>query len=313
MRHHLQSLKYTHHTLSRPTVACGGSAGTASIRQNQQPTASSDTATPQHDPPRTPIPAMDSMRSLNTSLPKTRRRQPAPQPDTHQSFRTAALTVTTLYKAALADIDRSRTDGYQDALEDLIGFLDKENLGVGDGEGWKIRQWAMERLDGGLPAQSTSDSGDEEIAEDHRARSSSPVMERNSSPEDTRSTEAINATSHHRSDSAPPPVSSSPTAEVEMAPLPPVFQFSSPQAYPSNNTSDNHSYDVAAAGRRAFPQRRPSHRAAPRNLQRSAAQNLFTLGSGGSQKRKIVHDFFNVDMNDRRDGSGGGSKRGRMT
>ena len=257
---------------------------------------------------------MDSMRSLNTSLPKTRRRQPAPQPDTHQSFRTAALAVTTLYKAALADIDRSRTDGYQDALEDLIGFLDKENLGVGDGEGWQVRQWAMERLEGGLPVQSTSDSGDDEIPEDQRARSSSPVMERNLSPEETRAVETIAAPSHHRSDSAPPPVSSSPTAEVDMSPLPPMFQFSSPQTYPSTSTSDNHTYDIAAAGRRAFPNpRRSSHRAPARNLQRSAAQNLVSLGNGGGQKRKMVHDLFNVDMSDRRDGSGGGSKRGRMT
>ncbi|KAF2686152.1 hypothetical protein K458DRAFT_298545 [Lentithecium fluviatile CBS 122367] len=256
---------------------------------------------------------MDSMRSLNTSLPKTRRRQPAPQPDTHQSFRSAALTVTNLYKAALADIDRSRSDGYQDALEDLIGFLDKENLGVGDGEGWRIRQWAMERLDGGLPVQSTSDSGDEELAEEQRARSSSPVMERNSSPDETRSVESIAATSHQRCDSAPPPVSASPT-EADEVPLPPMFQFSSPQAYPSTSTSDNPSYDFPAAARRAFPTpRRPSHRSSSRSLQRSAAQNLFSLGSGAGQKRKIVHDFFNVDFNDRRDGPGGGPKRGRMT
>ena len=46
---------------------------------------------------------MDSMRSLNKSLPKTRR-----QPDVHQSFRTAALNVTNLYKSALADLDRAR-------------------------------------------------------------------------------------------------------------------------------------------------------------------------------------------------------------
>jgi hypothetical protein len=255
------------------------------------------------------------MRSLNTSLPKTRRRQPAPQPDTHQSFRSAALTVTTLYKAALADIDRSRIDGYQDALEDLIGFLDKQNLGVGDGEGWQIRQWAMERLDGGLPVQSTSDSGDDDTVEDQRARSSSPVMERNPTPEATiRPVETVTEPGHPRSDSAPPVGSSSPATEDDMTALPPMFQFNSPQAYPSNNASDSHPYDVSAAGRRAFPNpRRPSHRTQPRNLQRSAAQNLFSLGSGSGQKRKIVHDFFNVDMNDRRDGPGGGGKRGRMT
>jgi hypothetical protein len=257
---------------------------------------------------------MDSMRSLNTSLPKTRRRQPAPQPDTHQSFRSAALTVTTLYKAALADIDRSRADGYQDALEDLIAFLDKGNLGVGEGEAWRIRQWIMERLDGGLPVQSTSDSGDEENAEDQRARSSSPVMERNSSPEESRSMEPMATSTNLRCDSAPLPTSSSPPPEPDMTPLPPMFQFSSPQVYPSTSTTDNHPYDHSTAARRTFATpRRSSHRPSSRNLQRSAAQNLFSLGSGAGQKRRIAHEFFNLDFNDRRDGPGGGSKRGRMT
>ncbi|KAF2249234.1 hypothetical protein BU26DRAFT_519373 [Trematosphaeria pertusa] len=255
---------------------------------------------------------MDSMRSLNTSLPKTRQRQPTPQPDTHQSFRTAALTVTNLYKAALADIDRSRSDGYQEALEDLIGFLDKENLGVGDGEGWRIRQWAMERLDGALPVPSTSDS-DEEGLDEKRARSSSPIMERNPSPEETRSTEPL-AGPTHRSDSAPPPISvASSTVDADMAPLPTMFHFSAPQSYPNNNSNDT-PFDFSAAARRAFPTpRRPSNRSSSRNLQRSAAQNLFSLGSGAGQKRKLMQDFFGVDgFNDRRDGPGG-SKRGRSS
>ncbi|PVH98278.1 hypothetical protein DM02DRAFT_615934 [Periconia macrospinosa] len=251
---------------------------------------------------------MDSMRSLNTSLPKTRRRQPTPQPDTHQSFRSAALTVTNLYKAALADIDRSRSDGYQDALEDLIGFLDKENLGISDGEGWRIRQWATERLDGSLPVQSTSESDDED---DKRARSSSPIMERNSSPEETRTVEPA-----HRSDSATPPVAAELPTDADMTPLPTMFHFSSPQAYPSSAPSDGTSYDLPAAARRAFPPpRRTTHRSSSRNLRQSAAQNIVNIasGTGTGQKRKIMHDFFNIDMNDRRDGPGGGPKRGRMS
>ncbi|CAI6333545.1 unnamed protein product [Periconia digitata] len=255
---------------------------------------------------------MDSMRSLNTSLPKTRRRQPTPQPDTHQSFRSAALTVTNLYKAALADIDRSRSDGYQDALEDLLGFLDKENLGVSDGEGWRIRQWATERLDGSLPVQLTGDSDDEE---EKRARSSSPVMERNSSPEETRSVEpALDPA--HRSDSAPPPAATEPSNDADMTPLSTMFNFSSPHAYPTNQSPENTPYDLPAAARRAFPTpRRTSHRSSSRSLRQSAAQNIVNLasGSGAGQKRKIMHDFFNIDMNDRRDGPGGGPKRGRMS
>lgn len=209
-------------------------------------------------------------------------------------------------------MDRSRADGYQEALEDLVGFLDKENLGVGDGEGWLIRQWAMERLDGGLPIQPTSDS-DEEPPEEQRARSSSPVMDRNSSPEPAPAEEPM-ATASLRSDSAPPLVSSTTPTDADMAPLPSVFQFSSPQAYPATVPSDGSSYDFTAAARRAFPTpRRSSHRTTQRNLQRSAAQNVLSLGSGAGHKRKMVPDYFNIEPSDRRDGPCGGSKRGRMT
>lgn len=252
------------------------------------------------------------MRSLNTSLPTTRR-----QPDVHQSFRTAALNVTNLYKAALADLDRARTDGYQEALDELLSFLDKENIGVGDGEGWRIRQWATERLDGSsLPNKHSGSESDEDDLDDKRARSSSPVMERNASPEESRSHRApVEAVL--RSDSAPPPVhmeASNP--DTDMAPLHHVFQFSSPQALPSPGSNDTASSDIAAAARRAFPApRRAPNRTSSRNLQRSAAQNLFQLGNGAGQKRRLMQDFFNIDsFNDRRDGSsGGGSKRGRMS
>lgn len=256
---------------------------------------------------------MDSMRSLNTSLPKTRKPRPTPQPDVHQTFRTAALTVTNLYKAALADLDKSRTDGYQDALEDLIGFLDKENLGVGDGEGWRIRQWATERLDGAQPGQSNSDS-DEEILEEKRARSSSPVMDRNSSPEETRASEPPHAESIDRADSAPPPVQlEDATRDHEMTPPQGIFHFSSPVQYPNNNSSDPAGPDMTANARRAFATPRRSLNRSSRNLQRTAASNLFSLGGGAGHKRKLMQDFFNIDaLNDRRDGPGGGSKRGRL-
>lgn len=253
---------------------------------------------------------MDSMRSLNTSLPKTRR-----QPEAHQAFRTAALNVTNLYKSALADIDNARADGYQEALDDLLAFLDKENMGVGGGDGWRIRQWATERLDGSLPKQSGSDS-EEEYLEDRRARSSSPIMERSLGSEEAHAVEAATDLAQ-RSDSAPPPLQmEASTTEADMSPLHHVFQFSTPQAFPNSSNNDNSTTDVSAAARRAFPTpRRPTNRASSRSLQRSAAQNLLQLGNGAGQKRRLMNDFFNVDgFNDRRDGSsGGGSKRGRMT
>lgn len=250
---------------------------------------------------------MDSMRSLNKSLPKTKR-----QPDVHQSFRTAALNVTNLYKSALADLERARSDGYQEALDELMAFLDRENIGTGMGEGWRIRQWVSERMEGTLPKQTGSDSEEDEL-DDKRARSSSPIMEHSIVPEDTPSQPVIETAL--RSDSAPPPVQTEAATVDDMSSLNHVFQFSAPQSLPSNNANDTAVNDFAAAARRAFPNpRRTSNRPSSRNLQRSAAQNLLQLGNGAGQKRRIMHDFFNVDgFNDRRDGSSGGPKRGRMT
>lgn len=254
---------------------------------------------------------MDSMRSLNKSLPKTKR-----QPDVHQSFRTAALNVTNLYKSALADLDRARVDGYQEAVEELLSFLDKENIGTGIGEGWRLRQWATERLEGAQPKQPGSDSEEDEL-DDKRARSSSPIMEHSIVLEDPRTSTASVETAH-RSDSAPPPVQTeATTVDSDASSLNHVFQFSGHQTYPSSNNNNNDASavsDFAAAARRAFPSpRRTSNRPSSRNLQRSAAQNLLQLGNGAGQKRRIMHDFFNVDgFNDRRDGSSGGPKRGRM-
>lgn len=258
---------------------------------------------------------MDSMRSLNTSLPRAKR-----QPDVHQAFRTAALNVTNLYKSALADLDRARADGYQEALDELLAFLDKENMGIGDGEGWRVRQWATERLEGSLPNKQTSSDSDEDDLDDKRARSSSPIMERTT---DDSSTLGTSNSSAPRSDSAPPPihidapVTSSLPTDADMAPLHHVFQFTAPQSLPTNTGNDNTTTtDFSAAARRAFPSpRRPLNRSSSRNLQRSAAQNLFQLGNGAGQKRRLMHDFFNVDgFNDRRDGSsGGGPKRGRTS
>lgn len=247
---------------------------------------------------------MDSMRSLNKSLPKT---------DVHQSFRTAALQLTNLYKSAVADVDRARSDGYQEALDDLLTFLDKENLGVGDGEGWRIRQWATERFDGSRHAN--SDEDDENDLDDKRARSSSPIMERNSSPEATR-TSGTHADAAQRSDSAPPVQLETSITEPEMSPLHQVFQFSAAQPYPSGVNTDNAFGDFSAAARRAFPTpRRERHpnRPSGRNLQRAATQNLFQLGQGAGQKRRMMDSFHPDGSNDRRDGTGGGPKRGRMT
>lgn len=90
-------------------------------------------------------------------------------------FRTAALSVTKLYKSAIDAQKKARAEGYQDCLDELLQFLDKEHLGLDDGEGWKIRAWANERLDNRevSPQHEVMDSDDDSEKQDHV---SSPVI-----------------------------------------------------------------------------------------------------------------------------------------
>jgi len=138
-------------------------------------------------------------------------------------------------------------------------------------------------------------------------------MERESSPEKVHPEPSAVADLTYRSESAPPLHMEASTANT--LPQQNIFHFSSPQAYPVN-TDDAAGPDPSSVTRRNFATpRRPSNRPSSRNVQRSLAQNLFSLGNGSGQKRKLMQDFFNIDtFNDRRDGPGGGGpKRGRMS
>lgn len=98
-------------------------------------------------------------------------------------FRTAALSVTKLYKSSITAQAKARSEGYQDCLDDLLQFLDKSNLGLGDGEGWKVRAWANERLGArdGSPQVMESDDDAEKpettsSSEIHRSNSTSSMQ-----------------------------------------------------------------------------------------------------------------------------------------
>lgn len=111
------------------------------------------------------------MRSLDTSLPNhhgRRRQRPSQKASAEllQAFKAAALSVTQLYKTATAtaeeeddnvegggalteaNLQEAHESGYQAALDELLGFLDEGELGLGDGEGWSVREWATRRLRG---------------------------------------------------------------------------------------------------------------------------------------------------------------------
>ncbi|MCJ1307763.1 hypothetical protein MMC25_001411 [Agyrium rufum] len=290
---------------------------------------------------------MESMRTLNRSLPRSSRRSHSklrPSEQLLQDFKTAALSVTNLYKNAASDEARVREAGYQDALDELLVFLDKENLGLGDGEGWKVRRWATERLDGSPPAQATSDSDEERAEPEKRAESPQTRQEeqqRTASPETVVRAPSSKSSSPVRESPKPSiqtqdPASPQPPEPIVL-PMPDSFTFTSTHPYPRDITM--HSSDDAeprspqsindnsntiappttssSSVRFEFvPPRstRSQHKHGNRHRSSNAARNL---GFGAGGKRKVAFgDFFDLgnlgDGNGKDTFGGGNPKRGRM-
>ncbi|KAI9932808.1 hypothetical protein ASPWEDRAFT_206891 [Aspergillus wentii DTO 134E9] len=268
---------------------------------------------------------MDSMRSLNTSLPSS---TPRPQPPEQllQQFKAAALSVTNLYKNAVCEQAQAKQAGYQEAIEDLLQFLDKEDLGLGDGEGWKVRQWATQRSDGtGAPGSDDDERGDV----DKRARSATPVTTRKEQPEP----EAIRQPTKQAS-----PPKEEPVAPQQQQPSPPpqpqandtnafdrpaVFTFSAAPSFPqfqeqdvdmhpsdasTVSSQDGAPVSVSVLPRNSRQQNRNNNlsRPTPRPSTREPSVGL------GSKRKLTVPDFFDLSGLGNRDMFGGG-KRGRFT
>jgi hypothetical protein len=283
---------------------------------------------------------MDSMRHLSTSLPQTSRQQNDRTVDLLPDFKQAALSVTNLYKAADQAQRRARTAGYQDALEDILTFLDRENLGLMDGEGWRVRQWATQNLDGsgGLPQQAasaarstTDDDGDERASnnkdeEKEEETCSSPEAARQASSEDQDSL-------RRRVVSEPPQVQ---TIEIQHSPPRGDFTFVSQHAFPSNHernaSSPGMELDTTSGSTPIFAQSSiPAGADIVRQAPRSSRPNRhtnhskrtdtrpstlnFNLGNGAGSKRKLPYsDFFDIsgfgEGTDRKDGASGGAGSG---
>lgn len=276
---------------------------------------------------------MDSMKSLNTSLPRSpRRKRSNPPPEQLiQTFKAAALSVTNLYKTAAADQARAREAGYQEALDDVLAFFDKKNLGLDDGEGWKVRQWATERLDGSSLAHTASDSDEDRGDQGKRARSSSPVTQRTTMQETevprqiSRSASPIRAAS---APMAPPP----PTERQNTTfPAPEIFSFRSVHPYPQDtdmqpDTSCNTGLQSEQQSSGQMPSTGPAvrvevvprgsrtpHRGSRHSNRTGAATRSFGAGAGSKRAFRFGDYEFDLGPADGRDGSGGGGKRGRFT
>jgi hypothetical protein len=279
---------------------------------------------------------MDSMRSLNTSLPGTSppKQQVGDPPEALLSaFKAAALSVTKLYKTAATDQGRARSEGYQDALDELLAFLDKEDIGLSDGEGWRIRRWATERLDGRESVPQNVESDDEVTEKADRA--SSPILQRSQSatrfpptPRTTRTASPAQTESSAPAPNIPPPIEES-TANL----IPPqsTFTFRSSYTYPqdadiilsdldSSDTSRTQSHDASVVSHASNPTpgiavTRPTRtNGRHNNHTRLNPRGGNTIGRGAGQKRKInFGEFFDIgNLGHGKEGFGGGGKRGRF-
>jgi hypothetical protein len=273
---------------------------------------------------------MDSMKSLGGSLPAA-----SPPEQLLGAFKEAALSVTKLYKLANADHSRARAEGYQDALDELLSFLDKEDIGLSDGEGWRIRRWATERLDGRAVSPNGMET-DDEAAGDKQDRVSSPEIPRSHSASRlSPQHQAPQVASPVRAVSQPPPVVSSippPADQMNVVPPQGLFTFQSPFPYPQVTDIDIGDLELSDNTR---AQNDPPHSTPSITVSRPSRTNLrhnnhpgrpttrgggSVLSRGAGAKRKLnISEFFDFSSSrDYRDGGkdgtgggGGGGKRGR--
>lgn len=237
------------------------------------------------------------MRSLNRSLPRTspqrRTQQPQqgqPPEDLLSAFKAAALSVTTLYKSAAQLQIPAKAAGYQEALEDLLHFLDKENLGLCDGEGWSVRQWATERLDGNNTGHNESEDDEEQQEEDDKVvESSAPApTESKDSTQDEDLTGSVELSAKDEERNATPPQSTITSLGSDAS-----FTFRAPLALPTNHDRDNMD-GIVRENHDSTTHSHPRHRR-QRTQQRPGNSVRASLGAGAGSKRRFpLGDFFDL-------------------
>lgn len=218
------------------------------------------------------------------------------------AFKAAALSVTKLYKTSASAQAKARQEGYQDCLEELLAFLDRENIGLGDGEGWRIRSWATERLAAGSTDAMVQDRESEDEVE-KTDRCSSPEISRSNSGTHlnsiTERTQSVTlGSSAPKSEEVPASTTAdsttvTPTPATIAVPTQDQFTFQSSMSYPDApnlatlNLSDSQAHPSATQTTTPHFTRQPRGR---HNLGRPSARTsaaAAALGRGAGQKRKI--------------------------
>ncbi|RCI08145.1 hypothetical protein L249_6335 [Ophiocordyceps polyrhachis-furcata BCC 54312] len=212
-------------------------------------------------------------------------------------FKAAALSVTKLYKTSALVESRARTEGYQECLQDLLMLLDRENLGLRDGEGWTIRAWATERLDVRDPTLLQATESEDEV--ERSDRTTSPELPRTSTEPQPPAQRP-----------AEPPTTSVVSVHEEPAPIvvptQDAFTFQSTYPYPNIATLDlsDSRHDVP-------PLQAPRNSKTRMSGSKPGSRTSGHLGRGAGNKRRWdINDFFGGCLSGK-DPLGNGSKRSR--
>lgn len=242
------------------------------------------------------------------------------------AFKNAALSVTKLYKTSAAAQTKARSDGYQDCLEDLLAFLEKQNIGLRDGEGRQIRLWVNERYEGRDGSSPPVDSEDEvenmkpepaPTAELPRSNNNANLPAAQQPPQQQQETRTTSAPRAPTSDivslksaagnvhvAAPPPHFVVPTQDT--------FTFQSSMAYPSESDLNIANLDLSDKCSNDPANHHPATQNFRPKPSRSGARPKTGHISRTAGKRKInLAEFFDVGKD--LFGQNGGGKRSRHT
>ncbi|KAJ4302584.1 hypothetical protein N0V88_002734 [Collariella sp. IMI 366227] len=225
------------------------------------------------------------------------------------AFKAAALSVTKLYKTSASAQAKSRADGYQDCLEDLLLFLDKEHLGQrGDSDAHRIRKWRRRSRQGRTPYLLPADP-------------TLPARRNNTS-----STTPLRPQQQHRPPNARllRPAHPHHLEEVDIVvPSQDTFNFQSAHPYPHDEAMRLANLDLSdststTTHTSSSPNTTTTARSTPRSRNRHARSGppgRSALGRGAGQKRKVdlaeIFGLGSLDYGNGKDMFGGG-KRGRF-
>lgn len=189
------------------------------------------------------------------------------------AFRAAALSVTKLYKTSAAAQAKARQEGYQEAIDDLLSLLDREDLSHSD-EARRVRRWAAERRAGGEAMAQDKESEDEVEKE-----ASEPERQ----PERPEAPQA-----------AEPPSN----GVVSVVPSQEQFTFNAPNLATLKISDPQTQHGTGSAPPR------------PRRVGRQASRTGTSLGRGAGQKRRLnFAEIFDLgSLGNGKDMFGGGKR-----